>query len=215
VLEERAASLGIEVDRASGWTVQDLELDARGSSFRLTGARHLRIRCPLAGEHQVANAVTAAAALARLGIADAAIEHGIARAHWPGRLEHISEKPEVILDGAHNPAGARALAAYIDRFYSHRRVRMIYGTMRDKAIDEIGGILFPGVYELIATAPRQVRALAPEAVRDVSGHPRVRVAPDIAAAFAMVQSAEAEDVIFITGSLFLVAEARHLLGGSR
>jgi dihydrofolate synthase/folylpolyglutamate synthase len=214
VLEERAAALGIEVQRTAAFEVHDLELDPRGSTFRLTGPRELRIRCPLAGEHQVANAVTAAAALARLGIADSAIESGIARACWPGRLERVSERPEIILDGAHNPAGARALAAYIDRFYAGRRVRLIYGTMRDKAVDEIGGILFPVAQELIATAPRQARALAPEAVRDVAGHPNVRIAPDIADALAMVRDAGPDDVVFVTGSLFLVAEARHLLRGA-
>jgi dihydrofolate synthase/folylpolyglutamate synthase len=214
VLEERAAALGIEVQRTAAFAVHDLHLDPRGSTFRLTGPRDLRIRCPLAGEHQVDNAVTAAAALARLGISDSGIENGIARACWPGRLERVSERPEIILDGAHNPAGARALAAYIDRFYRGRRVRMIYGTMRDKAVDEIGGILFPKAQELIATAPQQPRALAPEAVRDVAGHPNIRIAPNIAAALAMVRDAGPDDVIFITGSLFLVAEARHLMGGA-
>ena len=77
------------------------------------------------------------------------------------------------------PAGARALAAYIDRFYSGRRVRLIFGAMRDKAIDEIGGILFPRAEEVILTAPRQARALSPEALRDVVDHPNVRVAPTI------------------------------------
>jgi dihydrofolate synthase/folylpolyglutamate synthase len=215
VLEERAAAIGIAVARASSFAVHELALGPRGSSFRLSGPRDLRIRCPLAGEHQVGNAVTAALALTCLDVPDAAIESGIARACWPGRLEHVSEHPEIILDGAHNPAGARALADYIDRFYSGRRVRMIYGTMRDKAVDEIGGILFPKVQELIATAPRQARALAPEAVRDAAGHSAVKIAPDIGAALAMVQDAGPEDVIFITGSLFLVAEARHLLRGGR
>jgi dihydrofolate synthase/folylpolyglutamate synthase len=213
VLDERARALGIPVDRVSGISVEDLELDARGSTFRIACPRPLRIRCPLAGEHQVTNAATAAAALMRLGVPGRAIESGIAGARWPGRLERVSENPEIILDGAHNPAGARALAAYIDRFYCRRRVRMIYGTMRDKAIDEIGGILFPKVHELIATAPRQARALAPEALREAAGH-AARTAPDIAAALAMVGDAGPDDVIFITGSLFLVAEARRLLGGA-
>jgi dihydrofolate synthase / folylpolyglutamate synthase len=215
VLEARAAALGIPVDRTCSFAVHDLDLDRRGSTFRLTGPRDLRIRCPLAGEHQVGNAVTAAAALIRLGIPDAAIENGIAAARWPGRLERICETPEIILDGAHNPSGARALAAYVDRFYANRRVRMIYGTMRDKAIDEIAGILFPKAQELIVTAPRQTRALAPEAVGEVAAHPNLRLAPDIEAALDLVRDAAPEDVVFITGSLFLVAEARRLLGGAR
>jgi dihydrofolate synthase/folylpolyglutamate synthase len=212
VLDRRAAELSIPVARTADWLVSDLDIDARGSRFRLTGERHLRLACPLAGEHQVENAVTAAVALACLGIVDSAIEAGIARARWPGRLERVSERPEIILDGAHNPAGARALAAYIDRFYGRRTVRLIYGAMRDKAIDEISGILFPRAHQVIVTAPQQARALSPEALRDIGAHPGLRTAPTLRAALALVQEdASPDDVVFITGSLFLVAEARALL----
>ena len=211
VLDQRAAELSIPVFRTTDWSVRDLDVDARGSRFRLTGERDLGLACPLAGEHQVENAVTAAVALARLGVADSAIETGIARTRWPGRLERVSERPEIILDGAHNPAGARALAAYIDRFYSHRPVRLIYGAMRDKAIDEISGILFPRAQQVIVTAPQQARALAPEALRDIGAHPGLRTAPTLRDALALVEDASPEDVIFITGSLFLVAEARAIL----
>jgi dihydrofolate synthase/folylpolyglutamate synthase len=165
----------------------------------------------LAGEHQVENAVTAAVALMRLGVPNSAIETGIAGAQWPGRLEHVSESPEIILDGAHNPAGARALAAYIQRFYSARPVRLIYGAMRDKAVAEISGILFPLAGQVIVTAPRQARALAPETMRQISDHPNLAIAPGIEAALALVADAAPGDVIFVTGSLFLVAEARVLL----
>ena len=90
------------------------------------------------------NAATAAVALTRLGVSDAAIERGHRRRPaGPDAWSAFPKHPEIILDGAHNPAGARALAAYIERFYAGRRVRLIYGAMRDKAIDEIGGILFP------------------------------------------------------------------------
>jgi dihydrofolate synthase/folylpolyglutamate synthase len=211
VLDLRAAELSIPVARTAAWTIADLELDARGSRFRLSGERDLDIVCPLAGEHQVENAATAAVALTRLGVSDSAIETGIAQARWPGRLERISEHPEIIVDGAHNPAGARALAAYIDRFYHHRRVRLIYGAMRDKAIAEISGILFPRASQVIVTAPHQARALSPEAMRDIVDHPDLRIAPTLEDALALVRDAPDDDVIFITGSLFLVAEARALL----
>ena len=211
VLAARAAALGCPVTRSSDWTVGDLALDRDGSRFLLAGERQLRIGCPLAGEHQVENASTAAAALVRLGLPSGAIEEGIARARWPGRLERVRGVPEIVLDGAHNPAGARALASYIDRFYSGRRVRLIYGAMRDKAIAEMGGILFPRAQEVILTAPRQARALAPSAMRAFADHPGVRVAADIQAALAMVRDAAPEDAVFVAGSLFLVAEARALL----
>lgn len=211
VLDQRAAALGIAVSRTHDWEVKGLELDSRGSRYALAGERQLQIACPLAGEHQVENSTTAAVALVRLGIADAAIETGIAHTTWPGRLEQVSRNPEIILDGAHNPAGARALAAYIDRFYGGRRVRLIYGAMRDKAIDESIGILFPRAAQVIVTAPAQARALAPAALQEMAGHPDLRVAGSIREALAQVADASPDDVVFVTGSLYLVAEARELL----
>lgn len=212
VLDARAAELGVPVTHVADWKIDDLQLDARGSRFTLSGARTFPIVCPLAGEHQAQNAATAAVALWKAGIADDLIERGIAAARWPGRLEHVSEHPEIILDGAHNPAGARALAAYIDRFYSSRRVRLIYGAMRDKAVDEIGGLLFPRAEQVIVTAPKQARAMAPEAILHYFAHSDMRVAPDITEALRMVRDAGENETIFITGSLFLVAEARAIIG---
>jgi len=199
VLEAR----GVDAWRTEDWPVQDLKMDALGSRFAIRG-RH--IDCPLAGEHQVENAVTAAVALLRLGVPGSAIWTGIAKTRWPGRLEHVAQN--IVLDGAHNPAGARALAAYIERFYANRRIRLIYGAMRDKAVAEISGILFPLAEQVIVTAPRQARALAPETMRDISDHPNLVTAPNIDAALELVRDA---DVTFVTGSLFLVAEARALL----
>ncbi|HJZ98548.1 MAG TPA: cyanophycin synthetase, partial [Candidatus Solibacter sp.] len=132
-------------------------------------------------------------------------------ARWPGRLEHVRTNPDIVLDGAHNPAGARALAAYIDRFYGTRPVRLIFGAMRDKAIDEIAGILFPRAKQVIVTAPKQSRALAPEAIAEIAQHPNLHCAATLDEALAMVADATPDETIFITGSLFLVAEARAAL----
>ena len=208
VLEARAAERNVAIVRPR--EPADVRLDARSSQFRLGD---LQITCPLAGEHQVQNAATAAAALEQIGLAPAAIESGIAAARWPGRLEHVGADPDIVLDGAHNPAGARALAAYIDRFYGARPVRLIFGAMRDKAIDEISGVLFPRAQQVIVTAPRQQRALAPEALAEAVHHPDLRTAANIEDALAHVRDAGPEEAIFITGSLFLVAEARALLVG--
>jgi dihydrofolate synthase/folylpolyglutamate synthase len=215
VLARRAAELAIPVDRLEDWAVRDLDIDAAGSRFRLSGSRQLHITCPLAGAHQVENAATAAIALVRLGLPDRAIETGVAAARWPGRLERVSLHPEIILDGAHNPAGARALAAHIERFYSTRRVRLIFGAMRDKAISEISGILFPLAAEVVATAPAQARALSPDAFLRVAAHPHLRIARTLPEALAMATDGPANpnDVVFVTGSLFLVAEARAIIGG--
>jgi len=212
-LDRRAAGLRVPVWRTRDWRIANLELGASGSRFRLSGGLELDLFCPLPGEHQVENAAAAAMALARLGLPAPAIETGIARARWPGRLELVGQNPDIILDGAHNPAGARALAAYIDRFYAGRRVVLIFGAMRDKSVAEIAGVLFPRAAAVVATAPRQARALTPETIAQTAEHPGVRTAPDVAAALAMARS-HAPDAIVVTGSLFLVAEARALLAAA-
>jgi dihydrofolate synthase/folylpolyglutamate synthase len=159
----------------------------------------------------VENARTAIAALERLGIGPEAIRRGIAQTRWPGRLERVAENPEIVLDGAHNPASARALAAYLERFYDPSRGWLIYGAMRDKAVSEIAAILFPRARHVIVTAPAQARALRPESIRDLADHDSIQVAPDIQAALALAAAAPPENAIFVTGSLFLVGEARALL----
>jgi dihydrofolate synthase/folylpolyglutamate synthase len=198
VLLARAEQLQVPVTRAESFEIRDLHIDARGSRFS-------GLVCPLAGEHQVDNAVTAALALRVLGVSP----DGIKDARWPGRIEHVSPNPDIILDGAHNPAGARALARYLERFYGTRRIWLVYGAMRDKAIEEVAGVLFPLASELILTAPDTSRALRPEALAEFAG--RGHVQPNVEAAIEYARAnAGAEDVIVITGSLFLVGEARKL-----
>ncbi len=206
-----AAAAGTDPVWTSRWRAEELALYSEGSRFLAAGPRQIRIECPLAGEHQVANALTALTALDCLGVPDEFIRDGIRQARWPGRLERVSTTPDIVLDGAHNPAGARALAAYIERFCAGRRVWLIYGAMRDKAVAEMSAILFPLAREVIATAPNQARAVRPELIREMVSHPRLRTAPRVADALELLREAAPEDVVFITGSLFLVGEARALL----
>jgi dihydrofolate synthase/folylpolyglutamate synthase len=199
VLDRRAAELQIRVRRAEDFPIRDLHIDARGSRFS-------GLCVPLAGKHQIENAIAASLALEELGVAP----QGIAEARWPGRLEHISPNPDIILDGAHNPAGARALARYLERFYPGRKIWLIYGAMRDKSIEEIGGILFPLASELIFSAPDYSRALRPEALVEIAG--RGGIAPNVHQALNLSRAgAGHDDVIVVTGSLFLVGEARRCL----
>jgi len=212
VLRNVANDRGVPFTETSDWEVRGLKLHPRGSDF--TAVHHataIDVECPLAGEHQVQNALTAAVALHRLGLPPESIHRGIRQAHWPGRLERISTRPEIILDGAHNPAGVRALAAYIRRFFANRRVWLIYGAMRDKSVGEIGDILAPLASEVILTQAQSPRALSPDALVPLFDHPLVRTARHLADALTLARDADPEDVIFVTGSLFLVGEARSLL----
>lgn len=186
--------------RAEEWRIEELTIDARHSRFRI---RDIEVICPLAGEHQVQNARTAAIALNQLGIVPA----GIAQTQWPGRLERVGDSPEIILDGAHNPAGTRALVAYIQRFYAGRNIWLVYGVMRDKAIDEMAGLLFPLACKIIATQPDNSRALPSEKIPES----RAVITHSVAEAVQLVKRAPPGDAVFITGSLFVVGEARALL----
>jgi len=208
VLEARAAALRMAVTHSSEVAISGLRLHARGSDFLWDTSS---VSCPLAGEHQVENARTAIAALQDLGIPPEAVRQGIAQTAWPGRLERVGLNPEIILDGAHNPASARALADYLDRFYEPRRVWLIYGAMRDKAVEEMAAILFPRAGHVIVTAPAQARALRPESIRGLADHGNIQATANIHEALALAARAARGDAIFVTGSLFLVGEARALL----
>ena len=187
-------------------------------SFRASHADgfSLPVRLSLRGRHQIENALAAMAGareLVRLGfpIDDEAIAHGLATAEWPGRLELIHERPKVFLDGAHNPAGARALARFWDEHFHDRRVFLIYGAMRDKAVPEITETLFPRAAAVILTRPQQARATAPETLRDISHdlNASLLIEPSPAEALQRaLELASPDDIILATGSLFLVGDLR-------
>lgn len=189
-----------------------IDLNAQGSKVMVAGRGFACwVDVPFAGEHQADNAATAAVALLNLGYPLQSVRFGIKCAVWPGRLERVARDPDVILDGAHNPAGVRSLAAYITRFFADRKVWLIYATMRDKSVDEIGDTLIPEATEVILTQVDSERALRPEAMLELFSHPRMRTAARLADALAIVRAeAKPEDVVFITGSLYLVGEARPL-----
>jgi dihydrofolate synthase/folylpolyglutamate synthase len=104
---------------------------------------------------------------------------------WPGRLERFGN---FILDGAHNPAGARALADYIREFFAGEPVRIVYGAMRDKAVDEVTNTLFPLAAEAIVTAPDQPRALSPKSIAEIGDYPNVKTAATLDDALRMART---------------------------
>ena len=205
MIAARAQDVGAPVDFVRIDEFVDVHVTRDGCDFDFRGDH---VRCPLAGAHQLINAATAAAVVQKLGIA----VDGIAQARWPGRLEVVSSAPEIILDGAHNPAGVRALVEHIRRFYRERPVWLIYGAMRDKSVEEITEILFPVAAHVIVTTPSYgPRALRPEAIIEASDHASMEAATDLGEAIAKSRSAPRDTAIFITGSLYLVGEARALL----
>ncbi|MBC7928610.1 MAG: bifunctional folylpolyglutamate synthase/dihydrofolate synthase [Bryobacteraceae bacterium] len=206
VLDQRAAELACKTVHTCQFELTEIDLSARGSRFTIHRTNPIEILCPLAGAHQVQNAVAAAAALELLQI-----QPDFSGTHWPGRLQLVHERPDILLDGAHNPAGARALAAHIQRFYADRKIRLIYGAMRDKSVDEITEILFPLATEVIVTAPSSPRAIDPYAVVAASDHPQIRAVGSVAQIYADSLQASPDTLVVITGSLYLVGEILTLI----
>ena len=211
VLENRARELEVPYTWAARWQPEDLRMSADGSTFRAEGPVSIPLKIPLRGGHQVENALVAVDVLYRLGVPADAIARGMAQTNWAGRLERLRERPAVYMDGAHNPSGARALARYIQQFHRGRRIWMIFGAMADKDIEHIAGEIFPLATDLILTTPQMNRAVKPERILELRGHPNARIEPDPRAALALTREAGPDDVIVITGSLYLVGEMRPLL----
>jgi dihydrofolate synthase/folylpolyglutamate synthase len=177
----------------------------------------VRIALPLAGRFQLQNAVNAIAAARLLDlhgvhVSDQAIADGIAATRWPGRIEKLQTRPEAYLDGAHNPAAARELAAFLEQNFAGRRVILVYGALRDKAVDEVAGALFPHAAEVIFTEPQTTRAISAAQLAEITGHhaARYEVVPDAAQAVSLAAEHAGDDgVVFVTGSLYLVGQVRH------
>jgi dihydrofolate synthase/folylpolyglutamate synthase len=170
----------------------------------------------LRGRFQLENALSAFAAARYLQqrgfrISNEAITQGLANTVWPGRLEKLQSHPDVYLDGAHNPGAARELALFLEQNFAGRKIWLLYGALRDKAVDEVAGQLFPHAAEVIFTEPRTSRAISARRLAEIAAHH--------ARSFTVVSSAEQaldqalseaglDDAIFITGSLYLVGQLR-------
>jgi dihydrofolate synthase / folylpolyglutamate synthase len=197
--------------------------------FRYKGIRwdFSDLNCVLLGRHQLENACCALAALELVDagqnrIGEASVRRGLSTVQWEGRLESMpraSSGAAVILDGAHNPGGARALRAYLDESVKPRKGRLILviGILEDKDVGGILSELAPVADEVIVTRPRHERAATTESVkRHLENYPvRVTIRESVEEALRYAQSAAAAgDTICVTGSLFTIGEARSHITGS-
>jgi dihydrofolate synthase/folylpolyglutamate synthase len=173
----------------------------------------------LRGPHQRANAGLAVAALRALGargvpVDDGAIARGIAGARWPGRLEEVSG---VLLDGAHNPQGAAALARALPLLRPGAPIELVFGVLADKDHAGMLAALRPAVRRFHLLAPASPRARPAEEVRAlaVSLGAQADVHATLADALACARLAAGEaGTVCVAGSLYLVGEARALLGAA-
>lgn len=198
------------VQRVARTQSQQLAIAGRGGTVR-------DIHLPLQGTHQAENAAIALAATeALLGGVDAdAVRTGFAAVRSPGRLEVVPGDMPVLLDGAHNPAGAEALADVLSTELGGRRVVVVLGAMGDKDCAGIVEALLPVTDALVCTQAPYSRAAPPETLaklarlagRDAEAH------ADVATAIERARDLAAPDgVVVVTGSLYLVGAARDVLG---
>ena len=180
-----------------------------------------RVELPLLGVHQLANAATAIAVVEQLKgmgfrVSREAAERGLGQVRWPGRLELLRREPLVVADGAHNGDSARKLAAALKENFAYRRLILVLATSADKDIEGIVAAMSPEASVVIATRSRHPRAAAPDRLaaavpREVC--PQVEVARDFTSAIGLaVALAGPSDLICVTGSLFIVADARDHYG---
>lgn len=173
----------------------------------------------LRGAHQRANAALAAEALRRLSgagvpVDEGSIARGIAEARWPGRLEEVGG---VLLDGAHNLDGAAALAAALGALHPGRPVELVFGVLSDKDHAGMLRALAPGIRRVHLVAPASERArpaaevLAAARAAGLEGHAHATAEEALACAG---RAASDGGLVCVAGSLYLVGEARALLGGA-
>ena len=202
------------------FTGQEVSSSMDGQTFTLSaGDYHSNYEVKLPGAHQILNTAVAVVA-AKLAskqdsrINELALHQGVAVTKWPGRLERISQKPDVILDGAHNPAGASVLRAALDKYYSGKKICFIFGMMGDKDISKVITTLFrkeDTVYTV--RADEGARAAEPEALAEKIG-PQAKVMHDLTTAYKTALAEVGEDgLVCVCGSLYLVGTFKKMLLG--
>jgi dihydrofolate synthase/folylpolyglutamate synthase len=177
------------------------------------GTHHITI--PLLGDYQVENAATAVAALealASLGF-DVSADHiarGLAQVDWPGRFQILRRQPIVLVDGAHNVASIRRLVENIKAYFDYDQLFLVIGTSCDKDVSGMVKELVSLLPQVVVTRSSHPRAASPSAVAAefVSQGIEPKPSENVFQALSRTLSlADKEDLICVTGSLFIVAQA--------
>jgi dihydrofolate synthase/folylpolyglutamate synthase len=225
VIRERCIEVGATlVDVGALFEVVVQEKHPFGQSFRLIGPNGERaMRTPMLGFHQLQNAATAVAAAEAIRargytISEQAIVDGIAHVRVPGRLEVMGQKPLIVADGAHNGESAEALARALKEYFKWRRCFLVIGCTRDKDVRAMGFKLARHAELIVCTQFRNPRSMDPyQMIQEIGflGPPAVAEESVPDAIDTALAHADEDDLVCITGSLYVVAEAReHLLGES-
>lgn len=180
---------------------------------------------PLLGRHQyrnVALAIATAEELAPFGfkVTPQQMERGIRETRWPGRFQVVAPSAatgnrEVVLDVAHNPAGAWALRSALSENFANRPVTLLFGAMRDKAIEEMTQILFPVAEQVVVAQVNNPRAATTEELVEAGTRTGAQLHAEQSVADAVAKAIELtgpQGLMVVTGSIFLVGEAMAVLG---
>jgi dihydrofolate synthase/folylpolyglutamate synthase len=193
-----------------------LHAEARRAGARLVEIPPLaavEAACPLQGAHQRQNlALALAAARGAAPLDEGAVARGFASVRWLGRLQAL-ERPgarPLLLDGAHNPSGASALAAHLDAAGLSGHVDLLFGGMADKDLPAVFAPLAARARRIVLVAPVSPRAETPEALRIRVGRLELETASSVAEGLAWLESEGGEEPILVTGSLYLVGEVLRL-----
>jgi dihydrofolate synthase/folylpolyglutamate synthase len=217
ILEARAAEVGVQLlteGKELHFSIrqQDLNgyrLDLRGPDWGLAG-----LALPLLGSFQPQNCLLAVGAVQSLAghgarLSEEAIRSGLSSVRWPGRFQLLRQDPWLIVDSAHNPAGARALANSLQAYFPQSRITLVLGIYKDKDKAQILETLAPLAARIIltssssprASSPQELQALLPDVKADIFTFPTVSESLSYALALPFA------DVTCVAGSLSLVAEA--------
>ena len=220
----RAVATGVRAEIIDGRRRDDRDLDSTDGHARVVPSTGPlageAITVGLAGAHQADNALVAYRVLEYLAshgpfhLPAAAIRNGLTSATWPGRMEErsLDGGRTLILDAAHNPHGASALAEHLQRWFAPRPV-LIFAAMADKDIRSILTALLPVVGPVVLQTMASPRAASPALIRDVAAtiDPRrdILIAPDASAALALAW--QRSPAVVAAGSIVLVGEVRDAL----
>jgi len=217
VLRRRAGEVGCDLRwEGAAWEVEERLLAVGGQSFRLRGlfATYDDLYLPLFGDYAVANAaagVVAFEALTGHALDEDTLRAGLASVRVPGRLEAVGHEPLILLDGAHNPAGAEALADALRASFRWERLLLVLATSANKDAAGILGALAPVASRIWLARNDSVRSADPHDLLPLAGPEAVLTGSVAEAIDAARADAGPADVIVVTGSLFTVADAKRVL----
>ncbi len=217
VIDETCLNCGARLVRVgSDVTWRSLSFDLNRQLLVVKGRLgSYKLSIPLLGQHQLGNAATAVAALEVLAekgfnICRDSIIDGLARVSWPGRLQILRRRPLIVVDGAHNPDSAQKLRQSLEQYFGFDRAILVIGASSDKDIAGIISELFSLFDKVIVTCSRHPRAMAPALLKTEFARHGVetQVAEGVSIALSQALALAGDrDLICVTGSLFVVAEA--------